>query len=121
MCKNYYDVRTFGAVMSTGKNAGQVRGRQQFTFARSIDQVVPLEHSITRMAVAILPRPRSRKVIIVPWAASLRFLPRPYRCHGFISAPFADNRAGKNGTGFNEDDLKLFGKRCLNMFEYIIQ
>ena len=52
MCKKYYDVRTFGAVMSTGENAGQVRGPVQLTFARSIDQVVPLEYSITRMAVA---------------------------------------------------------------------
>ena len=52
MCKNYFDVRTFGAVMSTGKNAGQVRGPVQLTFARSVNQVVPLEHSITRMAVA---------------------------------------------------------------------
>ena len=52
MCSKYYDIRTFGAVMSTGKNAGQVRGPAQLTFARSINQVVPLEHSITRMAVA---------------------------------------------------------------------
>jgi len=52
MCGKYYDVRTFGAVMSTGKNAGQVRGPVQLTFARSVDQIVPLEHSITRMAVA---------------------------------------------------------------------
>lgn len=52
MCKNYYDVRTFGAVMTTGENAGQVRGPIQLTFARSIDPIVSLEHSITRMAVA---------------------------------------------------------------------
>ena len=52
MCKNYFDVRTFGAVMSTGKNAGQVRGPIQFTFARSVDPIAAAEHSITRMAVA---------------------------------------------------------------------
>lgn len=52
MCKNYFDVRIFGAVMSTGKNAGQVRGPIQFTFARSVDPIAAAEHSITRMAVA---------------------------------------------------------------------
>ena len=52
MCKTYYDIRTFGAVMSTGKNAGQVRGPIQFTFARSVDSIATAEHSITRMAVA---------------------------------------------------------------------
>ena len=52
MCNNYFDIRTFGAVMSTGKNAGQVRGPIQFTFARSIDPIAVAEHSITRMAVA---------------------------------------------------------------------
>ena len=52
MCKNYYDIRTFGAVMSTGKNAGQVRGAIQLTFARSVDTIATAEHSITRMAVA---------------------------------------------------------------------
>ena len=52
MCKKYFDIRTFGAVMSTGKNAGQVRGPIQFTFARSVDPIATMEHSITRMAVA---------------------------------------------------------------------
>jgi len=52
MCKNFYDVRTFGAVMSTGVNCGQVRGPVQMTFARSVDRIATLEHSITRMAVA---------------------------------------------------------------------
>ncbi|MGH8572672.1 MAG: type I-C CRISPR-associated protein Cas7/Csd2, partial [Gammaproteobacteria bacterium] len=52
MCANFYDVRTFGAVMSTGANAGQVRGPVQFSFARSIDPVLPMDISITRMAVA---------------------------------------------------------------------
>ncbi len=112
MCKTYYDVRTFGAVMSTGKNAGQVRGPVQFTFARSVNQVVPLEHSITRMAVATEAeaekqqgdnRTMGRK-FTVPYGL--------YRCHGFISAPLAAQ------TGFNEDDLKLLWDALLDMFEH---
>jgi CRISPR-associated protein Csd2 len=112
MCGQYYDVRAFGAVMSTGKNAGQVRGPVQLTFARSIDQVVPLEHSITRMAVATEAeaerqqgdnRTMGRKHTI-PYGL--------YRCHGFISAPLAAQ------TGFNEDDLALFWEALKNMFEH---
>lgn len=112
MCKTYYDVRTFGAVMSTGKNAGQVRGPVQFTFARSVNQVVPLEHSITRMAVATEAeaekqqgdnRTMGRKYT-VPYGL--------YRCHGFVSAPFAAQ------TGFSEDDLKLFWDALFDMFEH---
>lgn len=112
MCGKYFDVRTFGAVMSTGKNAGQVRGPVQLTFARSVDQIVPLEHSITRMAVATPAeaekqegdnRTMGRK-FTVPYAL--------YRCHGFISAPLAGQ------TGFNEDDLELFWQSLVNMFEH---
>ncbi len=112
MCKRFYDVRTFGAVMSTGENAGQVRGPVQLTFARSVDQVVPLEHSITRMAVATEAeaekqqgdnRTMGRK-FTVPYGL--------YRCHGFISAPLAAQ------TGFNDDDLKLFWDALLMMFEH---
>lgn len=112
MCKTYYDVRAFGAVMSTGKNAGQVRGPVQLTFARSVNQVVPLEHSITRMAVATEAeaekqqgdnRTMGRK-FTVPYGL--------YRCHGFVSAPFASQ------TGFSEDDLTLFWKALIDMFEH---
>ena len=112
MCKNYFDVRAFGAVMSTGKNAGQVRGPVQLTFARSIDPIVPLEYSITRMAVATDAeaekqqgdnRTMGRK-FTVPYAL--------YRGHGFISAPFAEQ------TGFSEEDLKLFWDALCNMFEH---
>ncbi|MBC7356255.1 MAG: type I-C CRISPR-associated protein Cas7/Csd2 [Desulfomicrobiaceae bacterium] len=112
MCGRYYDVRTFGAVMSTGKNAGQVRGPVQFTFARSVDQIVPLEHSITRMAVATEAeaerqqgdnRTMGRK-FTVPYAL--------YRCHGFISAPLAKQ------TGFSEEDLELFWNALMNMFDH---
>jgi len=112
MCGKYYDVRTFGAVMSTGKNAGQVRGPVQFTFARSIDQIVALEHSITRMAVATEAeaekqlgdnRTMGRK-FTVPYAL--------YRCHGFISAPLAVQ------TGFSDADLDLLWGSLINMFEH---
>lgn len=112
MCKNFFDVRTFGAVMSTGINCGQVRGPVQMTFARSVEQAVPLEHSITRMAVATEAeaekqqgdnRTMGRKYTI-PYAL--------YRCHGFVSAPLASQ------TGFSENDLNLFWDALLNMFEH---
>ena len=112
MCETYFDVRTFGAVMMTGKNAGQVRGPVQLTFARSVDQIVPLEHSITRMAVTTPAeaekqqgdnRTMGRK-FTVPYAL--------YRCHGFVSAPLADK------TGFSDADLTLFWDALANMFEH---
>lgn len=111
MCRNYFDIRTFGAVMSTGKNAGQVRGPIQFTFARSIDSVTPCEFSITRMAVATEKeaekqsgdnRTMGRKAT-VPYGL--------YLCHGFISANLAKQ------TGFDEDDLELFWEALKNMFD----
>ncbi len=111
MCRNYYDVRTFGAVMSTGKNAGQVRGPIQFTFARSVDPIMTSEHSITRMAVATEKeaekqggdnRTMGRKATI-PYGL--------YVCHGFISANLAKQ------TGFSEEDLDLFWDALKNMFD----
>ena len=112
MCKTYFDVRTFGAVMSTGKNAGQVRGPVQLTFSRSIEPIVPLEHNITRMAVATLAEAEKQKgdnrtmgrKFTVPYAL--------HRCHGFISASLAEQ------TGFSEEDLKLFWDALSNMFEH---
>lgn len=111
MCKKFYDVRTFGAVMSTGKNAGQVRGPIQLTFARSVDPIMTSEHSITRMAVATEKeaekqggdnRTMGRKATI-PYGL--------YVCHGFISANLAKQ------TGFSEDDLQLFWEALKNMFD----
>ena len=111
MCHNYYDIRTFGAVMSMGKNAGQVRGPIQLTFARSVDPISPLEHSITRMAVATEKesekqsgdnRTMGRKST-VPYGL--------YVCHGFISANLAKQ------TGFTEEDLQLFFDALKNMFD----
>lgn len=112
MCAKYYDIRTFGAVMSTGANAGQVRGPIQMTFARSVEPVVALEHSITRMAVATEAeaekqsgdnRTMGRKYT-VPYGL--------YRAHGFVSANLAHQ------TGFSEEDLNLFWAALLNMFEH---
>jgi len=112
MCSNYYDIRTFGAVMSTGKNAGQVRGPIQLTFGRSVDPVVALEHSITRMAVATEAeaekqggdnRTMGRK-FTVPYGL--------YYSKGFISAHLAAQ------TGFDEVDLELFWEALKNMFDH---
>jgi len=112
MCKNFFDVRTFGAVMSTGVNCGQVRGPVQMTFARSIDPVIASEHSITRMAVATEAeaekqggdnRTMGRK-FTVPYGL--------YSAHGFISAHLA------NQTGFSEEDLELLWQSLINMFEH---
>lgn len=112
MCANFFDVRTFGAVMSTGVNCGQVRGPVQLTFARSVDPVVALEHSITRMAVATEAeaekqggdnRTMGRK-FTVPYGL--------YRAHGFVSAHLAKQ------TGFSEDDLQLLWLAMSSMFEH---
>lgn len=112
MCSNFYDVRTFGAVMTTGVNAGQVRGPVQLAFATSIDPVIPLEISITRMAVTTEKeaeaqsgdnRTMGRKHVI-PYGL--------YRAHGFISAKLAER------TGFADDDLELFWRALINMFEH---
>ena len=111
MCKNYYDIRTFGAVMSTGKNAGQVRGAIQLTFARSVDTIATAEHSITRMAVATEKEAEKQggdnrtvgRKATVPYGL--------YVCHGFISANLAQQ------TGFSEEDLELFWAALKNMFD----
>jgi len=112
MCEKFFDVRTFGAVMSTGENAGQVRGPIQFTFGRSVDPIVALEHSITRMAVATDAEAESQggdnrtmgRKYTVPYAL--------YRAHGFISSNLASD------TKFSEEDLKLFWEALQNMFDH---
>lgn len=120
MCKRYYDVRTFGAVMSTGANAGQVRGPVQLTFARSIDPIVSLEHSVTRMAVTTVEeaekqggdnRTMGRKAT-VPYGL--------YRAHGFVSPALAERVEGRRvqGTGFSKTDLDLLWKSLEDMFEH---
>lgn len=112
MCGNFYDIRSFGAVMTTEVNCGQVRGPVQLTFARSVEPIIPHEVSITRMAVTTQKeadkqsgdnRTMGRKHI-VPYAL--------YRSEGFISAPLA----GK--TGFSDEDLELLWQSIINMFEH---
>ena len=112
MCANFFDVRTFGAVMSTGINCGQVRGPVQLTFARSVDPIIAQEHSITRMAVATEAeaekqdgdnRTMGRKHT-VPYGL--------YMAHGFVSSFLAKQ------TGFSEDDLTLLWQSLGQMFEH---
>lgn len=107
MTDNFYDIRTFGAVMTTEVNCGQVRGPVQLCFAESVDPVLPLEMSITRMAVtnakdAEKERTMGRKQYI-PYGL--------YRLDGFISASLAEK------TGFDQDDLNLLFEALMNMFE----
>ncbi|MBW1700238.1 MAG: type I-C CRISPR-associated protein Cas7/Csd2 [Deltaproteobacteria bacterium] len=113
MCKNFFDVRAFGAVMSAKENnCGQVRGPVQLSFAESVDPVIPLEMTITRIAVETTKeaetqegdnRTMGRKSYI-PYGL--------YRSHGFISAPLAGQ------TGFNEEDLQLLWDALVNMFDH---
>jgi CRISPR-associated protein Csd2 len=116
MCSAFYDVRTFGAVMSlkSAPNCGQVRGPVQLTFARSVGQVVPLEHSITRMAVATEAEAEKQQGDNRTMGRKFTIPYGLYRCHGFVSAPLAQL---PNGTGFSDDDLKLFWEALKNMFE----
>lgn len=114
MCANFWDIRAFGAVMTTGVNAGQVRGPVQLAFARSVEPVLPLEISITRMAATTEADAESKggrtmgRKHIVPYGL--------YRAHGFISAPLASHPA--KGTGFSEADLSLLFEALENMFEH---
>lgn len=112
MCQNFYDIRTFGAVLSVGDNAGQVRGPVQINFSRSIDPIVQQEVTITRLTVtreeeADKERTMGRKHI-VPYGL--------YRAEGYISAKLASDET--KGTGFSEDDLALFWDAVVNMFEH---
>lgn len=121
MCDNFFDVRTFGAVMSTGINAGQVRGPVQMTFAQSVEPIVPQEISITRMAATNEAEKKQRaegseesndrvdnrtmgRKHIVPYGL--------YRAHGFISAKLSER------TGFSDDDLEVLLEALATMFEH---
>ncbi|AFM23521.1 type I-C CRISPR-associated protein Cas7/Csd2 [Desulfomonile tiedjei] len=126
LCSNFYDVRTFGAVLSTGPNAGQIRGAVQLSFARSVDPILPLDLSITRMAVTDneIKGPDVGSKDFEQWEKiqpedQLRTMGRknliPYGLYvakGFISAHLAE------GTGFSEQDLSIFWDALLNMFEH---
>lgn len=112
MCLNFYDVRTFGAVMSTGINCGQVRGPVQITFARSIDPVVACEHSITRMAVATEKEAEAQQGDNRTMGRKFTIPYGLYRAHGFVSAHLAAQ------TGFSAQDLALLWQALANMFEH---
>lgn len=114
MCANFWDIRAFGAVMTTGVNAGQVRGPVQLAFGRSVEPILPLEISITRMAATTEAdadakggRTMGRKHI-VPYGL--------YRAHGFVSAPLASHPI--KGTGFSEADLDLLFDALCQMFDH---
>lgn len=114
MCQNFFDIRTFGAVMTTfvkgALNCGQVRGPVQLSFARSIDPILPQEITITRVAITTEADAEKKgtemgRKYIVPYGL--------YRCEGYISANLA-----RKSTGFSQEDLKLLWKAILNMFEH---
>ena len=113
MCRNFFDIRTFGAVMTTfvkaALNCGQVRGPVQFGFARSVEPVLPQEITITRVAIttekdALTKKTEIGRKFIIPYAL--------YKVEGYVSANLA-----RKVTGFSEEDLKLLWKAIINMFE----
>ena len=125
MCDNFYDIRTFGGVLSTGVNAGQVRGLVQISFAQSVEPVPPLEISITRMAATNEAEKKTRaerddspekrgdnrtmgRKHIIPYGL--------YRAYGFVSAPLAHDK--RKGTGFTDADLALLFDALRDMFEH---
>ena len=112
MCEQFFDVRTFGAVMSTGDNCGQVRGPIQINFSRSIDPIIQQEVTITRQTVTKIEDAEKERTMgrkhIVPYAL--------YRVEGYVSAKLANDAT--KGTGFSEDDLTLFWDALVNMFEH---
>lgn len=107
MCRKFFDIRTFGAVLSTGANAGQVRGPVQLTFARSVEPIISFEYSITRMAVTKEEDIEKERTIgrkyTVPYGL--------YKAHGFVSPHFASS------TGFSKEDLDLLWEALVQMFE----
>jgi len=108
MCRNFWDIRTFGAVMTTEVNCGQVRGPVQISFARSVDPIVTLEHAITRSSVTNerdvdKERTMGRK-FTVPYAV--------YVAHGFVNPHLATQ------TGFGEEDLELLWKSLIDAFQF---
>ncbi len=125
MCDNFFDIRAFGGVLSTGINAGQVRGPVQLAFARSVEPILPLEVSITRMAATNEAEKKAReegeddaekrgdkrtmgRKHIVPYGL--------YRAHGFVSAPLASHPI--KGTGFSDADLELLFEALQKMFDH---
>lgn len=121
MCENFFDVRTFGAVMSTGVNCGQVRGPVQIAFGRSIDPIMPMEIALTRMAATTLKEAKNLKTLEEgeDKRTENRTMGRKhivsyglYRVHGYISASLAAK------TGFSEDDLEILWSSLENMLDH---
>ena len=108
LCARYFDIRTFGAVMSTGPNAGQVRGPVQMTFARSVEPVLPIELAITRVTDVDKEEGEMGRKHIVPYGL--------YRGHGFVSACLAG--ANGKGTGFSDEDLDVLWRALECMFDH---
>jgi CRISPR-associated protein Csd2 len=112
MCANFFDVRTFGAVMSTGDNCGQVRGPVQINFSRSLDPIVQQEVTITRQTVTRIEDAEKERTMgrkhIVPYGL--------YRAEGYVSAKLANDAT--KGTGFSEEDLALLWEALVNLFEH---
>ena len=108
LCARYFDIRTFGAVMSTGPNAGQVRGPVQLTFARSVEPVLPIEQAITRVTDVDKEEGEMGRKHIVPYGL--------YRGSGFVSACLAG--ANGKGTGFSEEDLEVLWEALECMFDH---
>jgi CRISPR-associated protein Csd2 len=104
LCERFFDIRTFGAVMSTGPNAGQIRGPTQLSFARSVEPIMPLEIAITRLTDVDKEEGEMGRKHIVPYGL--------YRAHGYVSAKLAER------TGFSDDDLMLFFDALGSMFEH---
>ena len=111
MCANFFDVRTFGAVMTTGDNCGQVRGPVQINFSRSLDPIIQQEVTITRQTVTRIEDAEKERTMgrkhIVPYGL--------YRVEGYVSAKLANDET--KGTGFSAEDLELFWDALVNMFE----
>lgn len=121
MCRNFYDIRAFGAVMTTSVNCGQVRGPVQLNFARSIDPIFQQEVTVTRLAITTEKDAEGKSTEmgrkhIVPYGL--------YRAEGYISAHLASKKVTEksgdtfNITGFSEDDLALLWEAIINMFEH---
>lgn len=112
ICTNFFDVRTFGAVMTTGDNCGQVRGPVQINFSRSIDPIVQQEVSITRQTVTRIEDAEQERTMgrkhIVPYGL--------YRAEGYVSARLANDP--EKGTGFSKEDLELLWEALVNLFEH---
>jgi CRISPR-associated protein Csd2 len=112
MCANFFDVRTFGAVMSTGDNCGQVRGPVQINFSRSLDPISQQEVTITRQTVTKIEDADKERTMgrkhIVPYGL--------YRAEGYVSAKLANDET--KGTGFSDEDLELLWEALVNMFEH---